>query len=102
MPCTTTSNGREAVIFGSFWRNEPAAAFRGFANLGFPASSNESFNSSNDCSGKNTSPRTSRREGRFLPFNSRGTDLIVFIFKVTSSPVVPFPRVNALVNLPSS
>ena len=62
MPCTTTSKGREAVIFGSFWRNEPAAAFRGFANLGFPASSNESFNSSNDCSGK--IPHRELQEGR--------------------------------------
>jgi len=74
----------------------------GLANLGLPASSSESFNSSNDCSGKNTSPRTSRVAGKFFPDNSVGTDLIVLIFKVTSSPVVPLPRVRALVSLPSS
>jgi hypothetical protein len=90
------------VIFGSFWRSEPAAAFLGLANLGLPASSSESFKSSNACSGKKTSPRTSRVAGKSLPDNSVGTDLIVLIFKVTSSPVVPLPRVNALVNLPFS
>ena len=102
MPWTTTSRGREAVIFGSFWRRDPAAAFLGLANLGLPASSKESFNSSNDCNGKNTSPRTSSVAGKFFPDNSVGTDLIVLIFKVTSSPVVPLPRVRALVSLPSS
>ena len=90
------------MIFGSFWRRDPAAAFLGLANLGLPASSNESFNSSNDCNGKNTSPRTSSVAGKFFPDNSVGTDLIVLIFKVTSSPVVPLPRVRALVSLPSS
>ena len=90
------------MIFGSFCRRDPAAAFLGLANLGLPASSSESFNSSNDCSGKNTSPRTSRVLGKFFPDNSVGTDLIVLIFKVTSSPVMPLPRVRALVSLPSS
>jgi hypothetical protein len=46
MPWTTTSRGLDAVIFGSFWRREPAAAFLGLANLGLPDSANESFNSS--------------------------------------------------------
>ena len=90
------------MIFGSFCRSDPAAAFLGLANLGLPASSNESFNSSNDCSGKNTSPRTSSVAGKSFPDNSVGTDLIVLIFKVTSSPVVPLPRVRALVKRPSS
>ena len=90
------------MIFGSFCLKEPAAAFLGLANLGLPASSNESFNSSNDWSGKNTSPRTSSVAGRFFPESSVGTDLMVLTFRVTSSPVVPFPRVSALVNLPSS
>ena len=30
--CTHIRSGREAVTFGSFWRSEPAAALRGFAN----------------------------------------------------------------------
>ena len=67
------------MIFGSFWRSEPAAAFLGLANLGLPDSSSESFKSSNDCSGKKTSPRTSRVAGKSLPDNSVGTDLIVLI-----------------------
>ena len=90
------------MILGSFWRSDPAAAFLGFAKRGLPDSSSESFKSSKDCSGKNTSPLTSRVFGRFFPESSIGTDLMVLIFKVTSSPVVPFPLVNALLNRPSS
>ena len=33
----------EAVIFGSFWRSDPAAALRGFANGRFSAASSSSF-----------------------------------------------------------
>ncbi|CAB4342606.1 unannotated protein [freshwater metagenome] len=102
IPWTTTSSGLLALTFGSFWRRDPAAAFRGLAKRALPASSSESFKSSNALIGKNTSPRTSSRSGKLLPFNSVGTDLIVLIFKVTSSPVVPFPRVSALVNFPFS
>ena len=90
------------MTFGSFCLSEPAAAFLGLANLGLPASSSKSFNSSKDLSGKKTSPLTSRRSGISLPVNSVGIDLIVLIFSVTSSPVTPLPRVSALVNLPFS
>ena len=102
IPCTTRSNGLDAVTLGSFWRREPAAAFLGLAKRGLPASSSASFNSSKALSGKNTSPRTSSRSGIIPPDNCIGTVSMVFIFKVTSSPVVPLPRVSALVNLPFS
>ncbi|CAB4599127.1 unannotated protein [freshwater metagenome] len=102
IPCTTKSRGRLAVIFGSFCRSDPAAAFLGFANLGLPRSTNESFKSSKAFSGKKISPRTSSCFGISLPINSVGTDLIVLTFKVTSSPVAPLPRVSALLNRPFS
>ena len=102
IPCTTTSSGRLAVTRGSFWRNEPAAPFRGLANNGFPASSSASFISLNCAMGKKTSPRTSISSGIFLPLKLCGKDLMVLTFKVTSSPVVPLPRVNARVNRPFS
>ena len=37
------SSGRDAVIFGSSWRSAPAAALRGLANIGSPASSRSWF-----------------------------------------------------------
>ena len=94
--------GREAVTRGSFWRSEPAAAFRGLAKSDLPASSSPSFNSANAASGKKTSPRTSISAGTFLPFNVWGKPLIVFTFSVTSSPVTPLPRVSALTSSPFS
>ena len=36
--CTHRRSGRDAVTFGSFWRSDPAAALRGFANAFWPAS----------------------------------------------------------------
>ena len=101
-PCTTMLNGREAVTRGSFCRREPAAAFRGLAKRDLPASSNESLSSAKAANGKKTSPRTSIRVGIFLPLRVCGNPLIVFTFSVTSSPVTPLPRVNALTSSPSS
>ncbi|CAB4884491.1 unannotated protein [freshwater metagenome] len=95
-------NGREAVTRGSFWRSEPAAAFRGLAKRDFPASSRESLSSAKAASGKKTSPRTSIRAGTFLLFSVCGNPLIVFTFRVTSSPVTPLPRVSALTSSPFS
>ncbi len=45
--CTHSRSGREAVTFGSFWRSDPAAALRGFANALPPAWSSWSFSASN-------------------------------------------------------
>src|SRR6058998_3541673 len=53
------SRGRRAVTEGSFWRTAPAAAFRGFANVGVPASSRLRLSRANSSRGMNTSPRTS-------------------------------------------
>ena len=52
-----------AVTRGSFWRSEPAAALRGLANTGLPASVIDSFSRSNASRGRNTSPRTSSSAG---------------------------------------
>ena len=38
MPWQTIPRSRDAVTRGSFWRSEPAAALRGLANTGLPAS----------------------------------------------------------------
>lgn len=52
MPCTTMCSGRVAVIFGSFWRSEPAAALRGLAK-GLPSvSTSRALSSSNLSIGK--------------------------------------------------
>jgi hypothetical protein len=50
--CTNSASGREAEIFGSFWRSEPAAALRGFANGRFSAASSSSFRRSNALTGR--------------------------------------------------
>ena len=101
-PCTTILKGRDAVTRGSFCRREPAAALRGLAKRDLPASSSESLSSAKAAKGKKTSPRTSINAGTFLPFNVCGNPLIVFTFSVTSSPVTPLPRVNALTSSPFS
>ena len=47
MPWQTMPSARVAVTRGSFWRSEPAAALRGLANTGLPASVIDSLSRSN-------------------------------------------------------
>ena len=54
-----STSGRDAVIDESFWRSEPAAAFRGFGASFWPARRCRSFSSRKPESGMYTSPRTS-------------------------------------------
>ena len=63
MPWQTMPRARVAVTLGSFWRSEPAAALRGLANIGLPASTIDSLSRSKASTGRNTSPRTSTRAG---------------------------------------
>ena len=78
----------------------PAAAFRGFANGGFPSASCRSFRCANARFGITTSPRTSKSAGtpaasRTSAATDSGSDRNVRAFGVTTSPVTPSPRVNA-------
>ena len=84
------SNGLCAVIFASNCLNEPAAAFRAFANFGSPKTSRSSFNFSKSSFPINTSPRTVIFNGSV---NFLGIDFILFTFSVISSPTTPSPRV---------
>ena len=90
------------MIRGSFWRNDPAAAFRGLANGAFPSATNASLRVRNSSTAKNTSPRTSRTSGTSDPVSSAGIDEIVRTLAVTSSPTRPSPRVAACTNRPRS
>ena len=85
---------------GSFWRSEPAAELRGLANGGRPIAVSRSFSSWNAFTGKNTSPRTSSVSGTSGPVSRSGTEAIVRMLGVTSSPVVPSPRVAARTSAP--
>ncbi len=94
-----------AVTFGSFWRREPAAALRGLANIGLPASTIDALSRSKASAGRKTSPRTSTRAGTgnsSVPVSRCGTDAIVLTLGVTSSPVRPSPRVSARTRRPCS
>ncbi len=105
MPWQTMPRSRVAVTFGSFWRREPAAALRGLANIGFPASTIEALSRSNAAAGRNTSPRTSTSAGTgcsSVPESRWGTEAIVLTLGVTSSPVRPSPRVSARTRRPCS
>jgi hypothetical protein len=101
MPCTMASSARDAVIRGSFCRSDPAAELRGLANAALPASSSDSFSLPNASTGMNTSPLTSRVAGCPEPFSRAGMEVMVRMFGVTSSPVLPSPRVAALTSAPS-
>ena len=95
---TKISSVRCAVIFGSFCRSDPAAALRGFLNGFSSKSSCRSHSRKKLSSDIYTSPRTSKNgSGSLSVF---GTDLIVPIFSVTSSPVMPSPRVEPRVYTP--
>ena len=105
MPWQTIPRARVAVTRGSFCRSDPAAAFRGFANTGLPASVIAVLSRSNASTGRNTSPRTSSSRGTgnsSLAASRCGTESIVLTLGVTSSPVRPSPRVSARTSRPSS
>jgi len=105
MPWHTMPSARVAVTRGSFCRSDPAAALRGLAKTGLPASVMASLSRSKAAVGRNTSPRTSTRAGTgnsSVPVSRSGTASIVRTLGVTSSPVRPSPRVRARTNRPSS
>ena len=105
MPWQTMSSARLAVTRGSFWRSDPAAELRGLANGALPASSSESLSRSKASTGRNTSPRTSISSGTgnsSVPVSRSGTDSMVRTLGVTSSPVLPSPRVSARLSRPPS
>ena len=92
MPWQTIPRARVAVTRGSFWRSEPAAALRGLANIGLPASAIDALSRSKASAGRNTSPRTSSRSGTgnsSVPVSRCGIGSMVFTLGVTSSPVQP-------------
>ena len=92
--------GRSAVTAESFWRRDPAAAFRGLANGFFPSDTIFSLSFLKSADEMKTSPRTSSSAGWFSPANFCGIEAIVRTLWVTSSPVVPSPRVAARTNTP--
>ncbi len=100
--CTHSRSGRDDVTLGSFWRSEPAAAFRGFANGRCPAEVNSSFKLPNALTGKYISPRTSMTSGGSFASSFGGTPRTVRTFAVMSSPVKPSPRVAAFTSTPRS
>ncbi len=105
MPWQTMPRSRDAVTRGSFWRSDPAAALRGLANIGLPASAIEALSRSKASTGRNTSPRTSTSAGTgnsSLPVSRWGTEAMVLTLGVTSSPVRPSPRVSARTSRPCS
>ena len=99
-PCTIKPSGLLAVIFGSFCRSDPAAALRGLANSGLPASPSCSLSLWNPATGKKTSPLTSNSSGMSDPDSRMGTASMVRMLGVTSSPVVPSPRVTPRTSAP--
>ena len=93
---TMQSKGRVATTALSCSLRVPAAVLRGLANSGSPASLRDSFNASNPGHGKKISPRISNGLGA-PGFNRSGRVLMVATLARTSSPVVPSPRVKALI-----
>ncbi len=71
-------------------------------NGGLPASTSSAFSWVKSSTVKYTSPRTSRKSGRPLPFSWFGMLLMVLTFGVTSSPVRPSPRVAPRTSRPFS
>ena len=98
-------SGRVAVTRGSFWRRQPAAELRGFANGGLPAATRPALSSSKSASRKNTSPRTSISSGTgnsSALVSRSGMSAEGAHVSVTSSPVRPSPRVSARTSRPFS
>ena len=93
---------------GSFWRRLPAAALRGFANACLPFATAAALSASKLLLGMYTSPRSStgaaasRRPPSAASRRRSGTSFTVRMLAVTSSPVVPSPRVAARTRRPSS
>ena len=88
-------------------RMVPAAALRGLAAADWPAASRSSFILRKASCGMTHSPRISKASGRpaaasFAGLKASGMDLMVRTFDVTSSPVVPSPRVRPRMSLPSA
>ncbi len=90
---------RLAVTAGSCWRRDPAPLLRGLAYRARPASSRSALIRANSALGMNTSPRASRVAGSGSRF---GITSIVRRLALTSSPVVPSPRVAPWANRPRS
>ena len=80
------------VSEGSFWRKEPDAAFLGLANLSGNFLKSEFL--------IKTSPLISISFGKFFYFISLGISFIVLRFSVISSPSLPSPLDNPVMNLP--
>ena len=100
------SSGRVAVMRESSWRSEPAAALRGLANGGSPAC---------DALGVELLEGGAREDhlaahletGRHRPAARAGagaaaTERMVRTLAVTSSPLMPSPRVEAMLSAPST
>ena len=101
-PYAQNESGRAAVIEESFWRNDPAAALRGFGVAFFPSATSRSFSLLKPDSGMYTSPRTSIAAGTPSPIMRSGMARIVRRFGVTSSPSTPSPRVAPRAKTPSA
>ncbi len=84
---------------GSSWRMEPAAALRGLAKSGSPSALLMTLSFSKPERVRYTSPSATRVIGRVSVI---GTDLMVRILCVTSSPITPSPRVDAVTRMPFS
>ena len=80
----------------------PEAAFLGLAKRGSPFNSLSLLILSNSFLGRKISPLTSNFSGIFPPLISIGMFLMVLIFSVTTSPLLPSPLVTARINLPFS
>ena len=87
--------------FGSRSFNEPEAAFLGFAKGWSSFLSLSSFRVSKALYGIRISPLISNSSGYPDPLRVTGILLICRTLSVTSSPMTPSPRVNALKSFPS-
>ena len=79
----------------------PAVELRAFMNSGSPALRRSSLTRSKLATGMNISPRTSSTGGIGVPAggcSTSGTDAMARTLCVTTSPVVPSPRVAASVS----
>ena len=101
MPCTYMDSGRLAVSAGSFCRREPAAALRGLANGALPSSTRWALTVWKSWVEMKISPRISIWRGISSPRSCCGMVAMVATLWVTSSPVVPSPRVAARTRRPS-
>ncbi len=86
----------------SFCRSDPAAEFLGLTKRRSPASDCRRLSSAKADTGMYTSPRTSMTSGAgsTAADNRSGMSAMVATLAVTSSPVLPSPRVAAWTNLP--